>query len=70
MKKLIFITFFCLPICLFGQKMKTIDFGIIDTTVNPADNFYKFCSGLWLKNNTLQKNKHRYGFYNIAQKET
>ncbi|MBC8487644.1 MAG: M13 family metallopeptidase [Bacteroidetes bacterium] len=70
MRKLILIILFFSSGFLFGQNLKTIDFSIIDTTVNLGDNFYEYCSGLWLKNNILPAGSHRYGFYDIAEKET
>ncbi len=69
MRKLTLIILICLPAFLFGQNIKTIDFSIIDTTVAQGDNFYEFSCGLWLKNKILPEGRHRFGFYNIAEKE-
>ena len=64
-----FLTIICIFSCefLFGQNLKTIDFSLIDTTISPADNFYKFASGIWLENNSIRDGCHRFGFYDLAQ---
>jgi putative endopeptidase len=55
---------------LAGQEIKPIDLSIVDSSIQPGDNFYKFCSGNWLNTTQLPSDKHRYGFFDIAEKET
>ena len=53
---------------LFAQNINTCDFSIMDETVNPGDDFYRYSSGRWLDNNSIPLNKHRFGYFDIAKK--
>lgn len=69
--KIILVILFCFLLIQVGrgQNIKLADYQIIDSTVCPGDNFYQFCSGKWINNNKIPSGKHRYGFYDIADKK-
>ena len=52
-------------LCLLAAGCKTvkhtvsvIELGNMDTTVNPAEDFYRYCNGNWLKNILFPKKTH------------
>lgn len=45
-------------------KNTGIDVANIDSTVNPADDFYQFVNGRWLKNNPIPESESRWGSFN------
>jgi putative endopeptidase len=45
------------------DTLKVFDSSLIDTTVNPCENFYKFSCNGWLKNNPLPKDETSYARY-------
>src|SRR4051812_12669471 len=42
------------------NTLKVFDSSLVDTTVNPCENFYKFSCNGWLKNNPLPKDETSY----------
>jgi len=40
-----------------------------DFSINPADNFYYFCNGNWLKNQTIPKKYTSWGTFEILFEE-
>jgi putative endopeptidase len=40
-----------------------------DTTVNPADDFFDYANGGWIKNNQIPADEARWGIGNLVQKE-
>jgi len=66
MKKLIFQA--CCLAILFGAcnsnpKVSGIDFSNLDTTANPAHDFYQYACGGWIANNPLKPEYARYGSF-------
>lgn len=55
---------------LTAQTVNSIDYRIIDSSIEPGDDFYRYASGLWLKNISLSENQSRFGFFDLAQKQT
>ncbi len=49
-------------------NLKGFNSDIIDTSINPGDDFYTYASGLWLKNETCPEGVGRFGYYNLADK--
>ena len=48
-----------------------IDMKNIDSTVRPADNFYQFVDGKWIKNNPVPESESRWGSFNeLHEKNT
>jgi len=70
MKNFIIILFLCSGVILSAQAVNSIDYSIIDTSIDPGDNFYRYASGLWLDNNSLSENQSRFGFFDLAQNQT
>lgn len=52
------------------EEKITFDVSLIDTTFNPADDFYHFANNGWLKNNPLPDDESRYGSFDQLAKET
>jgi putative endopeptidase len=42
----------------------------MDTTVNPADDFFKYANGGWLKKNPIPASERRWGIANLVTNET
>jgi len=49
-----------------GTK-KFIDPANMDTTVSPADNFFYYANGGWLKNNTIPESEARWGSFDMLR---
>ncbi len=43
---------------------------IVDTTVSPKDDFFKYAVGGWVKKNPIPASESGWGIYNIVQEET
>ena len=57
-------------LCLLAAGCKTvkhtvsvIELGNMDTTVNPAEDFYRYCNGNWLKNNPIPEENSYYDVF-------
>ena len=40
------------------QAVPAIELSNMDSTVNPADDFYRYCNGNWLKSNQIPEDLH------------
>ena len=47
------------------MKGRVIDPNFMDLTVRPADDFFQFVNGIWLKNNPVPADQTRWGSFNI-----
>lgn len=52
------------------QKEATLDVSLIDTTVNPAEDFYHFANNGWMAANPLPDDESRFGSFDMLGKET
>lgn len=48
---------------------KDIFAGMVDSTVNPGDDFFQFVNGGWLKNNPIPQSETRWGIGNLVHEE-
>lgn len=48
----------------------TLDVSLIDTSINPAEDFYHYANNGWIKNNPLPNDESRYGSFDQLAKET
>jgi len=48
----------------------TFDVSLIDTSINPANDFYHYANNGWIKNNPLPDDESRYGSFDQLAKET
>lgn len=53
--------------CKKNYSGKGLNVSNIDTTVSPAENFYLFANGEWLKNNPVPASESRWGSFNELQ---
>jgi putative endopeptidase len=62
----------CFAVLVFGQTTPETDFlsKTIDKSVNPGDNFFKFATGTWMKNNPIPAAERAWGIGNLVQEET
>ena len=51
--------------CSNNAKQKTLNVDNMDTTVNPAEDFYKYANGSWLANTKIPEDKNRYGVFDM-----
>ncbi|HUI30593.1 MAG TPA: M13 family metallopeptidase [Candidatus Acidoferrales bacterium] len=65
-------TFFLMTAVGFSQGMANGDFltHAIDSSVNPAADFFKFATGTWMKNNPIPPTERAWGIGNLVQEET
>jgi putative endopeptidase len=49
------------------EGVKFIEPSYIDSTVNPADDFYRYANGSWLKNNQIPASETRWGSFNLLE---
>lgn len=52
-----------------GNKKKGFDTNNLDRSVSPAQDFYKFANGGWVKNNPIPDEYARYGSFEVLQEE-
>ncbi len=79
MKKLAFPTFVALSVALAScggeaevtetpgdtsNEMATIDLAFMDTTIDPAQDFYHYCNGTWIKENPVPSTESSWGSFN------
>jgi len=69
MKNIIIILILVAGCFLSAQALNSIDYSIIDTSIDLGDDFYRYASGIWLKNNSLLENRSRFGFFDLAQNQ-
>ncbi len=50
-----------------SPKSKFIDKSNMDLTVNPGQDFYKYASGTWIKNNPVPAKETRWGSFNVLR---
>lgn len=50
-----------------STKPKFIDSGNMDLSVKPGDDFYKYASGTWIKNNPVPAKETRWGSFNVLR---
>ena len=49
------------------QKTKFIDQANMDLSVKPGDDFYRYASGTWIKNNPVPAKETRWGSFNVLR---
>ena len=73
MKKLILILLVILFAACNPVEKKELVSGILldhmDTAVNPADNFYSYVNGTWVKNTEIPADKSSYNAFFMLQEE-
>lgn len=52
-----------------SSTTKFIDPANMDTTVSPADNFFWYANGGWLKNNTIPGSESRWGSFDLLRED-
>jgi len=52
------------------EEKITLDVSLIDTTIDPAEDFYHFANNGWMRNNPLPDDESRYGSFDQLGKET
>ncbi|MDP4115729.1 MAG: M13 family metallopeptidase [Bacteroidota bacterium] len=77
MKKIHFISFLMLSFLFAGtvlmaQEKTKGDFltKAIDPSIKPGDDFYKYATGTWVKNNPIPSSESAWGVGNLVQEET
>src|SRR5450755_3939609 len=65
----IFLSFLLFTACHSAEKKETPDFLTenIDTTVNPATDFFSYANGEWLKKNPIPPDQSRWGIGSLVQ---
>ncbi|TXC85132.1 M13 family metallopeptidase [Luteibaculum oceani] len=47
-----------------SEKLSSVDWNGMDTTVSPKEDFYRFANGNWMKNNPVPESESRWGSFN------
>ncbi|GAB2841129.1 M13 family metallopeptidase [Ferruginibacter profundus] len=68
MKKILSLLLVSAPLFLTAQT-KYIDKANMDLSVKPADNFYQYANGGWLKNTVMPGTKTRWGSFDMLREE-
>ena len=63
-KHSLFITLSLSASLFFAQKKSGIRLDIIDKTIDPKEDFFKYACGNWLKNNTIPETESAWGSFN------
>ena len=54
----------------YGSEPLGINLAYMDTLVNPADDFYSYVNGNWMKKNKIPEDEVRWGVFNVLRKKT
>ena len=68
-KVLTFILFIMGPAGIIAQNEDFLTKNI-DTTINPGQDFFKYATGTWMKNNPIPESERAWGIGNLVQEET
>ncbi|MGG9964014.1 M13 family metallopeptidase [Ferruginibacter sp. SUN106] len=68
MQKILSLLLVSVPLFTMGQ-IKYIDKANMDLSVKPADNFYQYANGGWLKNTVMPGTKTRWGSFDMLREE-
>jgi putative endopeptidase len=63
------VLFACSPAGEKTQQKEDILSANIDSTVNPADDFFQYAEGTWLKNNPIPGDQTSWGIGQLVQEE-
>ncbi len=55
---------------IYSQSKGDFLTNAMDTTINPGDDFYKYATGEWNKENPIPKSERRWGLANLVNEET
>ncbi|MBM3916038.1 MAG: M13 family metallopeptidase [Sphingomonadales bacterium] len=51
------------------QALQSIDLKALDTTIQPADDFFLFANGIWIANTEIPASESRWGSFNELEKQ-
>ncbi|MEP6677324.1 MAG: M13 family metallopeptidase, partial [Ferruginibacter sp.] len=70
MKKILSLLIFSAPFVFVNAQMKYIDKANMDLSVKPADDFYEYANGGWLKTTVMPPTKTRWGSFDMLREES